>query len=102
MSPAETHSFRSPIDRDEIARIVCEQLADILEIDPDDVVLDARLREDLDVDDYALLDLVEAIEAELGERMIGLHIDDEDLAELMTVRDTVECVAARIEAEQAR
>ena len=100
MSPAETHSHRAPVDRDEVARIVCEQLAEILEREPDDVVLDARLREDLDVDDYALLDLVEAVEAELGERSIGLHIDDDDLAELVTVRDAVECVSARIEAAQ--
>src|SRR3954452_72621 len=97
MSPAETHSHRTPIDRDEVARIVCEQLAEILERDPDDVVLDARLREDLDVDDYALIDLVEAVEDELGERSIGLHIDDDDLAELVTVRDAVECVYARLE-----
>jgi acyl carrier protein len=101
MSPAETHSHRTPADRDDVARIVCEQLAEILEIDPDVVVIDARLREDLDVDDYALLDLVEAVEAELGERSIGLHIDDDDLAELVTVRDAVECVCARLEAEQS-
>ena len=52
--PAETHSHRSPLDRDEIARIVCEQLAEILDVDPDVVTLDARLREDLDADDFAL------------------------------------------------
>jgi len=97
MSPAETHSHRSAIDRDDVARIVCEQLAEILDVDPDTVVLDARLREDLDVDDYALLDLVEAVEAELGERSIGLRIDDDDLAELVTVADAVECVCARLE-----
>jgi acyl carrier protein len=86
-----------PVDRDEIARIVCEQLAEILDVDPDNVVLEARLREDLDVDDYALLDLVEAVEAELGERSVGLRIDDEDLADLVTVSDAVECVCARLE-----
>jgi acyl carrier protein len=90
------------VDRDDVGRIVCEQLAEILELDSDQVVLDARLREDLDVDDYALIDLVEAVEAELGERSIGLRIDDEDLAELVTVRDAVECVCARLETEQSR
>jgi acyl carrier protein len=97
MSPAETHSHRGAVDRDDVARIVCEQLAEILDVDPDNVVLDSRLREDLDVDDYALLDLVEAVEAELGERSIGLRIDDDDLAELVTVADAVECVCARLE-----
>jgi len=100
--PAETHSHRGRLERDEVARIVCEQLSEILDVDPDNVVLDARLREDLDVDDYALLDLVDAVEAELGERSIGLRIDDDELAELVTVRDAVDCVVARIEAEQAR
>jgi acyl carrier protein len=99
--PAETHSHRGRLDRDDVARIVCEQLSEILDIDPDNVVLDARLREDLDVDDYALLDLVDAVEAELGERSIGLRIDDDELAELVTVRDAVDCVVARIDAEQA-
>jgi acyl carrier protein len=102
MSPAETHSHRAPVSRDEIVRILCEQLAEILEVDPDDVVPDARLREDLDVDDYALIDLVEAVEGELGERSVGLHIDDDDLAELVTVRDVVDCVCAQLAAEQAR
>jgi acyl carrier protein len=97
VSPAETHSRRGPIDRDDVARIVCEQLADILGIDSDQVVLDARLREDLDVDDYALLDLLDAIETELGERSIGLHLEDDDLVELVTVRDTVDCVCARLD-----
>ncbi|MDQ1521315.1 MAG: hypothetical protein QOI55_2388, partial [Actinomycetota bacterium] len=45
--PAETHSHRSPVERDDVARIVCEQLAEILDVDPDLVLLDARLREDL-------------------------------------------------------
>ena len=102
MSPAETHSHRSPVDREDVARIVCEQLADILEIDVDNVVLDARLREDLDVDDYALIDLVEAVEAELGERSVGVRIEGDDLAELVTEQDAVECVGARLEAGNAR
>ena len=52
--PAETHGDRSPLDRDEVARLVREQLAEILEIDADAITLDARLREDLDADDFAL------------------------------------------------
>jgi acyl carrier protein len=101
VSPAETHSHRGRLDRDDVARIVCEQLSEILDVDLDNVVLDARLREDLDVDDYALLDLVDAVEAELGERSIGLRIHDDELAELVTVRDAVDCVVAHIGAEQA-
>jgi acyl carrier protein len=97
--PAETHSHRGPIDHGELERIVREQLAEILEVDPDAVTPEARLRDDLDADDYALLELVEAVEAELGERMVGLAIDDEDVAEWRTVRDAIECVSAGLSAE---
>jgi acyl carrier protein len=97
--PAETHSHRGPIDRGELERIVREQLSEILEVELDAVVLEAHLRNDLDADDYALLELVEAVEAELGERMVGLAIDDEDVAEWRTVRDAIDCVAAGLNAE---
>ena len=97
--PAETHDHRAPLDRAEVERIVREQLVEILDVDPDDVTPDTRLREDLDADDYALIDLVEAVELELGERTVGLSIDDDDLAELLTVRDAIDCVVARLDAE---
>jgi acyl carrier protein len=95
--PAETHSHRGPIGADDVERIVREQLVEILAADPDTITPDTRLREDLDADDFALIDLVEAVEAELGERSVGLSIDDDDLVELRTVRDAVEVVLARIE-----
>jgi acyl carrier protein len=97
--PAETHDHRAPLDRGEVERIVREQLVEILGVDPDDVTPETRLREDLDADDYALIDLVEAVELELGERTVGLSIDDDDLAELLTVRDAIDCVVARLNAE---
>ena len=40
--PAETHSRRSPFSRDEVARVVRERLAEILEVDEDAVVPPAR------------------------------------------------------------
>ena len=95
--PAETHSHRGPIDRLEVERIVRDQLSEILEVDPSAITPDARLRDDLDVDDYALIELVEAVEGELGERMVGLVIDDEDLTEWHTVRDAIECVVAGLD-----
>jgi len=95
--PAETHSHRGPLGADDVERIVREQLAEILGVDIDAIVPDARLREDLDADDYALIDLVEAVEAEIGERTVGFSIDDEEIAELVTVRDAVECVVARLQ-----
>ena len=44
----------------------------------------------------ALIELVEALEEELGERTVGFHIDDEDLADLKTVRDAVDYVVGRL------
>jgi acyl carrier protein len=95
--PAETHSHRSPISPEDVERIVCDQLVEILGVDPDAIAPDTRLREDLDADDFALIDLVEAVEAELGDRSVGLSIDDDDLVELRTVKDAVDCVLARIQ-----
>ena len=92
--PAETHSHLGPISGDEVEQVVRDQLVEILGVDPDAITLDTRLREDLDADDFALIDLVEGVMAELGERTVGFSIDDEDLVELRTVRDAVECVLA--------
>src|SRR5262249_60921390 len=100
--PAETHSHRGPLSPDEVERIVRDQLVEILGCDPDSIAPETRLREDLDADDFALIDLVEAVEAELGERTVGLRIDDDDLAELVTVADAVECVCARLESGEPK
>jgi acyl carrier protein len=98
--PAETHSHRGPISAEDVERLVREQLVEILGVDPDAVARDTRLREDLDADDFALIDLVEAVEAELGERSIGLSIDDDDLVEMRTVGDAVDAVLSRLEVQQ--
>src|SRR4051812_22160934 len=100
--PAETHSNLGPLGADEVERVVREQLAEILGVDPDVVTLDSRLREDLDADDFAVLDLVEGVIAELGERTVGFTIDDDDLVELRTVRDAVECVLAGLGSADTR
>jgi len=96
--PAETHSRRSPVDRDEVARLVRERLAEILEVEEDAVVLPARLRDDLHADDLALIEWAETLEDELGERTVGFRLDDDDLVELVTVSDAIDCVVARLAA----
>ena len=94
--PAETHSRRSPVDRDDVANLVCERLAEILEIDEGAVVPFARLRDDLHADDFALIEWAETLEDELGERTVGFRLDDDDLVELDTVSDAIDCVVARL------
>ena len=69
-----------------------DQLAEILEIDDDEHHVDATFADDLDADSLALIELVEALEEELGERTVGFRVDDEDLDDLATVRDAVDYV----------
>jgi acyl carrier protein len=92
---AETDVDQDPLGRDEIFEIVRDRLADILEIDPATINEGQSFVDDLDADSLALIELVEALEEELGERTVGFRIDDEDLADLKTVRDAVDYVHER-------
>ncbi len=95
MSP-ETDVERSPMTRQEVLDLIRDRLADILEIDPSAISEGASFSDDLDADSLALIELVEALEEELGERTAGFRIDDEDLEDLKTVRDAVDYVVAKL------
>ena len=95
--PAETHVEQGPLGRDAVFELIQDRLADILEIEPSTIKEGDSFVDDLDADSLALIELVEALEEELGERTVGFHIDDEDLADLKTVRDAVDYVVARLE-----
>jgi acyl carrier protein len=95
--PAETHVERSPMDRQAVFELIRDRLADILEIEPTAIAEGASFSEDLSADSLALIELVEALEEELGERTVGFRIDDEDLEDLRTVRDAVDYVVAKLE-----
>ncbi|HEX5585935.1 MAG TPA: acyl carrier protein [Acidimicrobiia bacterium] len=95
--PAETHVERSPIGPDEVFKMIRDRLSEILEIDEQTITLDANFSDDLDADSLALIELVEALEEELGERTVGFSIDDDDLGDLRTVRDAVDYVVHRLE-----
>ena len=91
--PAVSEPVQSgPIDRDEIFEIVRDRLADILEIEPGGINEGDSFSDDLGADSLALIELVEEIEEELGERSVGFRIEDEDLEDLKTVRDAVDYV----------
>jgi acyl carrier protein len=94
--PAETHVERSPMDRDQVFELIRDRLSDILEIDPGSISESNSFTEDLSADSLALIELVEALEEELGERTVGFRIDDEDLEDLKTVRDAVDYVVAKL------
>jgi acyl carrier protein len=94
--PAETHTEKDPISRDEVIALIRDQISEILEIDPATVELTSAFVDDLGADSLALIELVEALEGELGERSVGFRIDDEDLEDLRTVADAVDYVMAKL------
>ncbi|MDQ6927148.1 MAG: phosphopantetheine-binding protein [Actinomycetota bacterium] len=84
--------------REEVLELIRDRLADILEVEPASIAEGASFSDDLDADSLALIELVEALEEELGTRSAGFRIDDEDLEDLKTVRDAVDYVLLRINA----
>jgi acyl carrier protein len=94
--PAETHVEQGPLDRNAVFELIRDRLSDILEIDPSAIHEGDSFVDDLDADSLALIELVEALEEELGERSVGFRIDDEDLEDLKTVRDAVDYVVGRL------
>ena len=86
------------MDRQQVFELIRDRLADILEIEPSAIAEGASFNDDLDADSLALIELVEALEEELGERSVGFRIDDEDLEDLKTVRDAVDYVVAKLDA----
>src|SRR3546814_1495803 len=94
--PAETHVEGDKMDRNEVLTLIRDRLADILEIEPDTIKEGDSFVDDLDADSLALIELVEGLEEEIGERTVGFRIEDEDLEDLKTVRDAVDYVVARL------
>jgi acyl carrier protein len=98
--PAETHVGRDRLGPDDVVSCVRFNTMEVLELDDTEFSLDARLVDDLGADELALIDLVEAIEDELGERTVGFAIDDDDFVDVGTVGDLVDLVSARLERAQ--
>lgn len=87
-----------PMTRVEIVNLVRDRLADILEIDADQIREGDSFADDLEADSLALIELVEALEEELADRTVGFRIEDEDLQDLKSVRDAVDYVHSKVEA----
>ncbi|MGH9183297.1 MAG: acyl carrier protein [Acidimicrobiales bacterium] len=84
------------MDRSQVFELIRDRLADILEIEASAISEGQSFTDDLEADSLALIELVEAIEEEVGERSVGFRIEDEDLEDLRTVRDAVDYVCARL------
>jgi len=83
------------LTRDEILSIIRDNLSDILEIDASSVSEGQSFVDDLEADSLALIELVEALEEQLADRIADFRIEDDDLEDLKTVRDAVYYVAER-------
>jgi acyl carrier protein len=94
--PSETDAQSGQLDRAEVFRVIAEQLADIREIEPSTINEGDSFTEDLHLGSLELIELVEAIEEEFGDRDPDFRIEDEDLEDLKTVRDAVDYVLARL------
>jgi acyl carrier protein len=85
--------------RADVLELVRTQLSEILEIDASGINESSSFADDLNADSLALIELVEAIEDEMRDQVEGFRIDDDDLEDLRTVRDAVDYVTAKIEAD---
>lgn len=77
--------------RDEIFDRVTSMLVETFEIDADDVALDARLVDDLDLDSIDAIDMVVHLQGITGRR-----VEEEVLRQIRTVRDVVDMVEAQL------
>jgi len=93
----ESTADQGRLDRHGVFAIVRDNLAEILEREPATITEGQSFGDDLEADSLALIELVEALEEELGERGVELRIEDEDLEDLKTVRDAVDYVFARVQ-----
>lgn len=67
-----------------------EVLEEAINVDPAKVVPDARLKEDLEIDSLSAVELSLELETRFD-----ITIDDEELANLVTVQDIIDIVDAK-------
>lgn len=81
----------NPVPHGDIHEGVAELLAQIIEVPPTEVALDARLVEDLGVDSLSMLELMTGVETRFG-----VVVPDASVAGLQRVEDVVAHVAGAV------
>lgn len=81
------------MDREEITRIVTDELADIIKIDNSKITPTSSLIDDLDISSLEILVLIGNLEAKTG-----VSISQEDTADIETVSDIVDKIMERKQA----
>ena len=85
------------LDRAGVLAIVRNNLAEILEMDAAAIGEGQSFVDELGADSLALIELVDALETDVAEQTgKQFRIEDEDLADLKTVRDAVDFVVGQL------
>ena len=79
------------MERDEVLSALREVAVEVLSVDPDSVVEDARFKEDLDADSLDLVELVMGLE-----ERFDISVPEEDLENVGTVGQAVDLVLAKV------
>jgi acyl carrier protein len=80
----------SPRAREQVFALIQTHLADELEVEPSAIGEDTRFREDLEADSLDLYTLVQELED-----TYGVHMSDDEAAQILTVGQAVDFVLAR-------
>ena len=75
--------------REQVLTLIRTHLADELDVDPEAIVEDTRFKEDLEADSLDLYTLVQELED-----TYGVHMSDEQAAQILTVSAAVDFVIA--------
>jgi acyl carrier protein len=82
------------MERDEVLTALREVAVEVLSVEPDTVVEDARFKEDLDADSLDLIELVMGLE-----ERFDISVPEEDLENVGTVGQAVDLVLAKLAAK---
>jgi acyl carrier protein len=82
------------MEREEVVVALREVAVDVLSVDPDAVVEDARFKEDLDADSLDLVELVMGLE-----ERFDISVPEEDLENVATVGQAVDLVIGKVDAK---
>ena len=82
------------MERDEALSALREVAVDVLSVEPDAVVEDAKFKEDLDADSLDLVELVMGLE-----ERFDISVPEEDLENVGTVGQAVDLVMAKVDAK---
>jgi acyl carrier protein len=82
------------MERDEVLSALREVAVEVLSVEPDAVVEDARFKEDLDADSLDLVELVMGLE-----ERFDISVPEKDLENVGTVGQAVDLVLAKLAAK---